>query len=164
MLITGSVDATVKVWKKAADESGFNEQKQFTGHRLGVLSVAVDQAGKCNNIPQRCFLIFFFKVCVSSSMDSMIRVWDLEKGITKTVIEAPPIEAWKVALSPDGKSIATGSQSGNVNIFNLDSGQKEKTLDTLKKSFTIAIAYVRIHHHHYHLTNFFCRRVQKVDF
>ena len=46
----------------------------------------------------------------SSSMDSLIRVWDLEKGVVKQTIEAAPVEAWTVAFSPDARHIATGSQ------------------------------------------------------
>lgn len=83
-------------------------------------------------------------------MDSCIRVWDLEKGTTKSVIEASPIEAWKIAISPDNKSIATGTQNGAVNVFNFDSGQKERTFDTQKKSFTLAVAYVCTIHLAYH--------------
>jgi WD repeat-containing protein 61 len=123
-IVTGSVNAEVKVWTLKNNEI----QLLYTllGHRLGVISVDVDKTGK---------------YAVSSSMDSCIRVWDIEKGLMVNNIEAPPIEAWTVSLSPDGKHVATGSQTGNVNIFNIETGQKELSLDSQKKSFCMSVAY-----------------------
>jgi WD repeat-containing protein 61 len=75
-------------------------------------------------------------------MDSNIRVWDLEKGKLIKSIDATPIEAWTVSLSPDNKTIATGSQNGNINIFNIESGKKEQSFDAQKKSFCMTVCYV----------------------
>lgn len=77
-------------------------------------------------------------------MDSTIRVWDLEKGKSLSVIEATPLEAWTLSFSPDSRYIATGSQSGNVNIFNAETGKKEQSFDALKKTFCMCVAYVSI--------------------
>lgn len=52
------------------------------------------------------------------------------------------VDAWTVAFSPDSKYIATGSHLGKVNIFGVDSGKKEYSLDTRGK-FILSIAYVR---------------------
>jgi WD repeat-containing protein 61 len=125
VFLTGSVDSAVKVWKASGNE-GPKQVHKFTGHRLGVISVDVDRDGK---------------IGVSSSMDSVIRIWDLEKGKTISTIEATPIEAWTISLSPDGKTIAAGSQTGNVNIFNVSTGKKEQSFDAQKKSFCMAVSY-----------------------
>lgn len=53
-----------------------------------------------------------------------------------------PVDAWSVAFSPDSKHIATGSHLGKVNIFGVESGKKEFSLDTRGK-FILSIAYVR---------------------
>lgn len=52
------------------------------------------------------------------------------------------VDAWTVAFSPDSKYIATGSHLGKVNIFGVESGKKEHSLDTRGK-FILSIAYVR---------------------
>jgi len=129
-IITGSVNSEVKVWSVQPTNKSSSDAIQLThtlnGHRLGVNSVDAH-----NNI------------AVSSSMDSCIRVWDVEKGVLLSMIEAPPVEAWTVCLSPDGRHVATGSQTGNVNIYSVENGvgQKEMSLDPQKKSFCMAVAY-----------------------
>lgn len=55
---------------------------------------------------------------------------------------SPSVDAWSVAFSPDSKHIATGSHHGKVNIFGVESGKKEYSLDTRGK-FILSIAYVR---------------------
>lgn len=57
---------------------------------------------------------------------------------------SPLVDAWTVAFSPDSKYIATGSHLGKVNIFGVESGKKEYSLDTRGK-FILSIAYVRNH-------------------
>uniref|UniRef100_A0A671S5Y3 Superkiller complex protein 8 n=1 Tax=Sinocyclocheilus anshuiensis TaxID=1608454 RepID=A0A671S5Y3_9TELE len=55
-------------------------------------------------------------------------------------MDAGPVDAWTVAFSPDSKYIATGSHLGKVNIFGVESGKKEHSLDTRGK-FILSIAY-----------------------
>ena len=63
-LITGSVDETVKVWTLGEPGSTTVESAHtYTGHTLGVISVAIDATGK---------------FAASSALDSFIRVWNLE--------------------------------------------------------------------------------------
>jgi WD repeat-containing protein 61 len=53
------------------------------------------------------------------------------------------VDAWTLAFSPDSRFLATGSHSGKINIFGVDSGRKEMTMDTRGK-FTLSIAYVSV--------------------
>ena len=48
---------------------------------------------------------------------------------------------WTLSFSPDGKTIATGSHNGHINLFNVDTGEKQSSLDTRGK-FTMSIAHV----------------------
>ena len=54
------------------------------------------------------------------------------------------VDAWTVSFSPDGKFIATGSYTGKINVFNVESGKPEANfLSDIKGKFTMSIAYVR---------------------
>lgn len=66
LILTGSVDDTVKCWK--CDDEKLVLQHIFEGHALGVFSVDVSHDGK---------------VAASSSLDSNIKLWDLETGEEK---------------------------------------------------------------------------------
>lgn len=79
----------------------------------------------------------------SSSLDSTIRVWDSENGALLNKIEGGPIDIWSVAFSPDDKYVISGSSSGKINMYNIQSGSQEQTFDTRGK-FTLSIAYVSI--------------------
>lgn len=52
------------------------------------------------------------------------------------------VDAWTLAFSPDSQYLATGTHVGKVNIFGVESGKKEYSLDTRGK-FILSIAYVR---------------------
>jgi WD repeat-containing protein 61 len=47
---------------------------------------------------------------------------------------------WTLSFSPDDRFVASGSHSGHVNIFGVESGKKEGTLETRGK-FVMSIAY-----------------------
>ena len=66
-------------------------------------------------------------LAASSSLDTMIRLWDLEHGTELRTIDAGPIEAWTVSLFADGQAVASGSQGGNVNLWSVASGEKQAT-------------------------------------
>ena len=51
------------------------------------------------------------------------------------------VDAWTVAFSPDSRFLASGSHSGKINLFGVDTGKKECCLETRGK-FTLSIAYV----------------------
>jgi WD repeat-containing protein 61 len=81
-------------------------------------------------------------VAVSTSIDSNIRVWDLEnEGKLLHNISASPGEAWTSKCSPDGTFVASGSYAGNLNIYNIESGEQVSSLST-KQQFTMSTAYV----------------------
>jgi WD repeat-containing protein 61 len=55
------------------------------------------------------------------------------------VIDAGPVEAWTVSLSPDGRLVASGSQGGNINLWNVEGGEKQHTFETGGK-FAMSVA------------------------
>ena len=58
----------------------------------------------------------------SSSLDSVIIVWDTMSGAKVATMETGPVDAWSVIFTHDDKYIVSGSHTGNVNMFNIDTG------------------------------------------
>lgn len=124
-VVTGSLDDLVKVWKWCDER--LDLQWSLEGHQLGVVSVDIS-----HSLP----------IAASSSLDAHIRLWDLDNGKQIKSIDAGPVDAWTLAFSPDSQYLATGTHVGKVNIFGVESGKKEYSLDTRGK-FILSIAYVR---------------------
>jgi WD repeat-containing protein 61 len=140
-IVTGSSDDTAKAWKwndSAIDSSSGGDTESghgskpltlryiFDGHSLGLVSVDIDSAGS---------------VAASSSLDSHIRLWDLESGSQLQTIDCTPVDSWTVAFSPDGKQIGTGSHFGKVNLYCTERGVLLNSLDAAGK-FTLTVAFV----------------------
>ena len=77
----------------------------------------------------------------SCSLDSQIKIWDADSGVLERSIDAGPIDAWTATFSPDSRYLATGSHAGKINLFRVDTGSKEMSLDTRGK-FILSTAYV----------------------
>jgi len=124
-LLTGSVDETVKVWN-ADPAANFSLSHTNQGHQLGVVSLDVNKAGT---------------LAVSTSLDSQMRIWDLNNQTLVKAIDSGPVEAWSCAFSPDGRHIATGSHSGKVHIYSVETCERVSELDT-KGKFVMSLCYV----------------------
>lgn len=70
-----------------------------------------------------------------------MRVWDLETGEKKSTIDVGPVDLWTVAFSPDDKYIISGSHSGKITFYSVETAKAERSLDTRGK-FILSIAYV----------------------
>jgi len=123
-LVTGSVDETVKIWTLTDDK--ISEAHVCKGHSFGIVSTAVNSTGT---------------MAASSSLDSTIRFWDVASGKEVKKIDAGPVESWTVAFSPDGKSIISGTSSGCVNMWDVESGKKTLTLTKSRGAFAMSVAH-----------------------
>lgn len=81
LLLTGSLDETVRLWR--SDELVL--ERTNTGHCLGVASVAAHPLGS---------------IAASSSLDSFVRVFDVDSNATIATLEAPPSEVWQLKFDP----------------------------------------------------------------
>ena len=90
-IVTGSCDEVVQTYMVHGQQ--IEKKHELRGHHLGVTSVSVSAEGN---------------LAASSALDSHIRLWDLEKGEEVRTIDAGPVEAWTVAVSPDGATVASG--------------------------------------------------------
>ncbi|XP_043588499.1 WD repeat-containing protein 61 isoform X2 [Bombus pyrosoma] len=111
-LVTGSVDDAVKVWEQK--DKSLHLKYKLTGHSLE---------------------------CASSSLDSSLKLWNLETGEKISSIEVGPVDIWTVVFSPDDKFIVSGSHSGKIHLYGTDSGKQEQTLDTRGGKFILSVAY-----------------------
>lgn len=68
------------------------------------------------------------------------------------------MDAWTVTFSPDSKFVASGSHSGKINLYSVESGKQELTLDT-RGRFTLSIAYVRINKLVLHVCHHLFRKI-----
>jgi len=124
-IVTGSVDDLIKTWHCEEREDGaiLSHKQDLSGHQLGIMSLALSSTGKI----------------ASSALDSQIKIWDIRGSLIKD-IDAGPVECWTVTWSPDGKFVASGSQGGNVNVWSIESGEREQCLETNGK-FVMSVAY-----------------------
>ncbi|BFG35377.1 WD repeat-containing protein VIP3 [Prunus yedoensis var. nudiflora] len=99
LLLTGSLDETVRLWQP--DE--LVNRGKMTGHCLGVTSVAAHPSGH---------------IAASASLDSFVRVFDVDSNNTIASLEAPPSEVWQLRFNPQGTMLAVaGGGSASVKIW-----------------------------------------------
>ncbi|CAH8474561.1 unnamed protein product [Schistosoma guineensis] len=123
-IITGSLDNGLIAWEWI--NSQLKCLYQFEGHRLGVISVDINSTGT---------------LAASSSLDSQILLWNLETGKLTKTYDGDPADTWTVAFSPDSRFLATGSHTGCVNMINVQTAQKEGSIQ-LEGKFVYSLAYI----------------------
>ncbi|WP_407681873.1 WD40 domain-containing protein [Pseudanabaena cinerea] len=107
MIVTASLDSTIKLWNLAGQEI-----QSFKGHSSIVSSVAFSPDGK---------------TIATSSVDNTVKLWNLAGKELQSFKGHSSIVS-SVAFSPDGKTIATGSVDSAVKLWNLEG----KELQTFK--------------------------------
>jgi WD repeat-containing protein 61 len=106
LLLTGALDETVRVWRPD-DLAAVGAPAR--GHALGVVSLAAHPAGA---------------LAAAVSLDSYIRVFDVDSGASVAMLEAPPSEVWGVQFHPKGNALAAaGGGSGSVKLWDTEKWQ-----------------------------------------
>ena len=82
-----------------------HESGLFQGHLDNVSSVAFSPDGTC---------------IVSSSIDSTIRLWDLEGNAIGSPFQGHSYAVLSVAFSPDGQTIVSGSNDRTIRLWDLE--------------------------------------------
>src|SRR5262249_25088877 len=98
-LVTGSVDATAKLW----DPAGV--QDVLRGHKGWVNAVAFSPDDK--------------KVA-SGGADGTVKLWDVATGKEEASLAAHKGAVLAVAFSPDGKALASAGADGLVKLWEMD--------------------------------------------
>jgi len=128
MLVTGSCDETVCSWevKEDSEKDNIALKNVFGDHNMGAVSVVSHPTEP---------------LAISCGMDFRIRVLDLVGGNVKSTIDAGPVECWTADCSPSGALVASGTHTGSVNIWNLETGRLDTTLDGNGGTFVMSVAF-----------------------
>ncbi|KAJ3681319.1 hypothetical protein LUZ60_015808 [Juncus effusus] len=111
LLLTGSLDESVRLWR-SDDLSPAGPPCR--GHALGVVSVAAHPAGS---------------VAAAVSLDSLVRVFDVDTNASIAVLEAPPSEAWGLQFDPKGSFLAVaGGGSATIKLWDTATWQLADSL------------------------------------
>jgi hypothetical protein len=104
VLVSGSKDGSMKVWKRSADEPA----DTLTGHTGAVRRVAISPDGQ---------------TLVSGGDDGTIRVWDLFRGKQTRLLQGHegPVEC--VAISADEQTLICGSADQTIRVWDLSTGE-----------------------------------------
>ncbi|XP_022147613.1 WD repeat-containing protein VIP3 [Momordica charantia] len=135
VLLTGSLDETVKLWKP--DE--LELERTNTGHCLGVVSVAAHPSGF---------------IAASASLDSFVRVFEVDSNSTIATLEAPPSEVWQMRFNSEGTMLAVaGGGSASIKLWDTSTWKLAATLSiprpegpkptdkTASKKFVLSVAW-----------------------
>lgn len=123
ILASGSWDKTIKLW----DASTGAELCSLSGHKLQVSAIAFSPDGR---------------LLASASFDRTVRLYLLPSSQPSELRSLPNLQAtalhttlsghcghvFCVAFSPDGKTIATGSNDNTIKLWDTNSGQATRTL------------------------------------
>ncbi len=102
LVLTSSVDSTIKIWKRQSGEI-VKEIKQPSGISY------MDLSNDGNYI-------------VTGSYDSTVRLWRINDGVLLKEFKGHSGTVWTVAFSKDGKKIVSGGNDGLVNIWDVETG------------------------------------------
>lgn len=106
VLLTGSVDESVMLWSEEGDS--LQRVHTFMGHNLGVISLTAHPKGT---------------YAATSSLDSLVRVWDIEdRQTTLQILEMPPSECWCIDFSPAADRMllsVAGGAAENISLWDV---------------------------------------------
>jgi WD40 repeat protein/GTPase SAR1 family protein/DNA-directed RNA polymerase subunit RPC12/RpoP len=101
-------------------------ERKLVGHTHWVMSVAIDPAGTW---------------AVSGSRDNTVRIWDLEVGECRAMLEGHTDEVNSVAITPDGKRILSASFDNSVRVWDSSSGREVAKLEGHTREVWSVVAF-----------------------
>ncbi len=108
--LSGALDAEVMVWNLETGEM----VRTLRGHSGAVNSVTYSADGS---------------LAASAGSDNRIVIWDMATGgAIKIMTEASNVAS--VAFSPNDRFVAAGTQLGDVSVWDIESGERLRTLGT----------------------------------
>ncbi len=102
------------------------QERKLTGHEEWVNSVAVSPDGTW---------------AASGSTDNTIRIWDLETGKCRAMLEGHTGDVESVVITPDGKQVISGSRDDTIRIWDAAEGNVVADWQA-SKHFVLSVAII----------------------
>ena len=139
-LATGSGDRAVRFWDTKTGE----ELALLWGHNDGVSAVAFDPQGRwlvsATGRPATGTGNPSAKFAFGEPLPAEIKVWDLKSRNVRLTLTGHAGSILSLAVSPDGKRLATASTDATVKIWDLGTGRRESELSGFK-GLVFAVAF-----------------------
>lgn len=114
-LATAGADNTAKLWKVSpADDPILSLHLTLKGHNEEVNSVAFSPHGQ---------LLATASGEIGESEDRTVRLWDIETGEERHVMDGHTDVVYSVDFSPDGDYVVSASEDETVRIWDVDTGE-----------------------------------------
>jgi serine/threonine protein kinase/type II secretory pathway pseudopilin PulG len=133
ILATGGSDHAVRLWDTETGE----QMAVLRGHKHGVTAVAFGPDGKwlasaSGNLANGGNYNPSDKFVDSQSLPAEIRVWDMEKRNVVMTLSGHNKSILSLAISPDGKRLASGSADRTVKLWTVATGKMETNFTDLR--------------------------------
>ncbi|CAF4825726.1 unnamed protein product [Pieris macdunnoughi] len=122
-IVTAGLDGISKVWE--IKNNKLELLHVLKGHSMAIVSVAISPDGY---------------TLATTSLDSILIIWELSTGNKVHEIETGSIDTWKVAFSPDGTKVVSSTHTGKLIIYDVEKKNVLKVLDTRAK-FALCVSW-----------------------
>ncbi|KAF7724886.1 SCF ubiquitin ligase complex subunit cdc4 [Apophysomyces ossiformis] len=119
LLVSGSRDSTLRVWKLPSVEESFDSMEDHplmdrNGYLMHILSGHRDSVRA---------LAVYGNILASGSYDHTVRIWNLETGEPYHVLEGHRDRVYSVVIDMKRRQCISGSLDSTVRVWSLDDGE-----------------------------------------
>ncbi|CAF4492955.1 unnamed protein product [Rotaria socialis] len=105
---------TLKIWSMSKETLVHNLQ----AHNKEIYTIKWSPTGPGTTNPNATLLL------ASASFDSIVRLWDVERGVSQNILVKHSEPVYSVAFSPDSRLLATGSFDKTIYIWDIAVGTR----------------------------------------
>ena len=109
-VVSGGCDKCIRVWNKDT----LVVSHVLRGHEANITSLAMPASTTAPTAPTTVF--------ASGSMDKTVRVWSLPDGRNLSVLRAHTNFVYTIAFAPDGTTLASAGEGGNIRYWSVPEG------------------------------------------